>query len=45
VHEFKTEKPICLIVGHEVSGVPQEILAESDAAVCIPMLGRKKSLM
>ena len=34
----------CLVVGHELSGVPKEILALSDAVVQIPMLGAKESL-
>lgn len=35
---------VCLVVGHELSGVPAEILALSDAVVHIPMLGEKESL-
>jgi tRNA G18 (ribose-2'-O)-methylase SpoU len=35
---------VLLIVGHELSGVPEEILAVSDAVVKIPMLGKKESL-
>lgn len=35
---------VCLVVGHELSGVPKEILALSDAVVEIAMLGKKESL-
>ncbi len=35
---------VCLIVGHELSGVPPEILDLCDAVVFIPMLGQKESL-
>lgn len=34
----------CLIVGHEVLGVPQELLALCDVVLEIPMLGKKNSL-
>ncbi len=34
----------CLIVGHEVLGVPQELLALCDDVLEIPMLGKKNSL-
>ena len=42
-HYHPTEK-ICLIVGHEVTGVPKEILSLCDDVVHIPMLGKKESL-
>lgn len=42
--EFRSTKPFCLIVGHEVAGVPQELLKASDCSVSIPMHGRKESL-
>ncbi len=41
---FIPTKPVCLIVGHEVTGVPQELLAAADCSVSIPMSGRKESL-
>lgn len=34
----------CIVVGHEILGVPQEVLASSDVTVSIPMLGKKNSL-
>jgi 23S rRNA (guanosine2251-2'-O)-methyltransferase len=37
-------KPICLILGHEVLGVSDELLTLSDRVVHIPMLGKKSSL-
>ncbi len=42
--EFRSTKPICLIVGHEVLGVPEDILKASDRSVSIPMNGKKESL-
>lgn len=42
----KYEPPlkVCLIVGHEVLGVPKELLKLCDAVVHIPMHGSKESL-
>ena len=42
--DFKPAEKTCLIVGHELSGVPHEMMALSDATVSIPMLGTKESL-
>ncbi len=42
--DFRTEKPVCLILGHEILGVPSELMALSDHTVYIPMLGAKNSL-
>jgi len=42
-----THKPtgdICIILGHEILGVPVELQTASDAVVHIPMLGQKHSL-
>jgi tRNA G18 (ribose-2'-O)-methylase SpoU len=41
---FSASDKICLIVGHELSGVPEEILKLCDAVTFIPMLGQKESL-
>lgn len=41
---FEAHGPLALVVGNEVEGVGPELLAECDAAVHIPMLGKKKSL-
>lgn len=37
-------KPVCLILGNEVTGVDENLLAEIDAAVEIPQFGMKHSL-
>ncbi len=36
--------PVCVIFGHEVDGLSNSVLEQSDARVRIPMLGRKQSL-
>lgn len=41
---FTTDKPVCIILGHEILGVPSHLMALSDATVHIPMLGSKNSL-
>lgn len=42
--EAQLRDKICLVVGHELDGVPESILALSDETVEIPMLGEKESL-
>ena len=42
--DFTPSQKICLIVGHELTGVPEDILALCDDVVFIPMLGKKESL-
>ncbi|MBU1017544.1 RNA methyltransferase [Patescibacteria group bacterium] len=42
--KFKPEYPICLVLGHEIDGVEQGILDLCDAAIEIPMHGKKQSL-
>lgn len=42
--EFKPQFPLCLIVGNEVGGVCDDLLALSDTIIHIPMLGSKESL-
>jgi len=42
--DYKTPEKICLIVGHEVTGVPQELLSLADHHLQIPMEGQKESL-
>lgn len=44
LEEYAPHKKTCLIVGHEVLGVPEELLKLCDDVVHIPMLGKKKSL-
>lgn len=41
---FKPKKKTCLIVGHELTGVPEDILSLCDDVVAIGMLGHKESL-
>lgn len=41
---FKPSKRVCLVVGHELLGLSEDILSLSDAVVMIPMLGTKESL-
>ncbi len=41
---YSPQEKTCLIVGHEVLGVPQELLALCDDVLEIPMLGKKNSL-
>lgn len=42
--KFEYKMPICLVVGHETTGVSKEVLKEADAIVEIPMFGINKSL-
>ncbi|PIR48256.1 RNA methyltransferase [Candidatus Peregrinibacteria bacterium CG10_big_fil_rev_8_21_14_0_10_55_24] len=44
LEEFHPPERLCLIVGHEVTGVDRKILALCDACVEIRMLGAKESL-
>lgn len=44
IHAHRPKKPICLILGHEVLGVSDELITVSDTIVHIPMLGKKSSL-
>ncbi len=41
---FAPTFPLCLILGNEIAGVRDDLIAESHATVSIPMLGRKESL-
>lgn len=41
---FRSQKPLCLILGHEVLGVSEELLGAADSSVFIPMVGKKESL-
>ena len=36
--------PLCLVVGHEITGVSDEVVALADMAIEIPMFGIKQSL-
>lgn len=44
IDRFIPTERVCLVVGHELTGVPEDILEMCDAIVQIPMQGRKESL-
>lgn len=43
-HEYKPSKPVCLILGNEVTGVGDDLLPHCDQALEIEMSGIKNSL-
>lgn len=43
-HEFMPDFPVCLVLGNEIEGVSDELVALSDASVEIEMAGHKNSL-
>jgi tRNA G18 (ribose-2'-O)-methylase SpoU len=40
----RADFPICLVVGNEITGVSDELIAAADGAIDIPMHGTKQSL-
>lgn len=44
IEEYGAPQKICLIIGHEVTGVSDELLSLADDAVHIAMYGKKESL-
>lgn len=44
VSEYVSPEKVCLVLGHEVTGVPEEIVKLCDDIVYIPMHGMKESL-
>ncbi len=44
IQNYRSSGPVCLVIGHEILGVPKNILDTCDEAIQIPMLGRKNSL-
>jgi len=44
IKKFKFKKPLALILGNEVSGVPKSVLQKCDKIIEIPMRGKKESL-
>ncbi|MFC1616344.1 RNA methyltransferase [Patescibacteria group bacterium] len=42
--EFDYDFPICLVFGHEVEGVSEELMEFVDEAIYLPMFGRANSL-
>ncbi len=43
-HEVTYQFPLCLVVGHEITGVSDEVIDLADMAIEIPMFGIKQSL-
>jgi tRNA G18 (ribose-2'-O)-methylase SpoU len=43
-YEFDFMFPFCLLLGNEVDGLSEQVIAASDAAIEIPMFGLKQSL-
>ena len=44
IYEWKSKFPLALVVGNEKTGVTPNILKHCDAAIHLPMRGKKKSL-
>lgn len=44
LYEFEPDWPMALIVGNEVEGISEELLAAADVKVKLPMYGEKESL-
>jgi len=42
--QFEPKFPLALVVGNEVKGLSQKILARADKIIAIPMYGKKESL-
>ncbi len=42
--DYSPPEKACLIIGHEVTGVPKDLLKLTDDTIMIPMLGKKESL-
>lgn len=42
--EAEFDYPVCLVFGHEVEGISDEVMELCDMAITIPMLGRANSL-
>ena len=42
--EFTPQKPVCLVIGNEVTGVEDDLLPDCDHAIEIEMAGVKNSL-
>lgn len=44
ISDYNAPEKVCLVIGHEITGVPQELLSLCDNIVSIPMHGKKESL-
>lgn len=42
--EFTFDYPVCLVLGHEVEGVTDEVMSLVDDSIYVPMFGRANSL-
>ena len=42
--KYKPKEKTCLVLGHEVTGISEELLALCDETIMSPMLGKKESL-
>ncbi len=40
----RTDFPLCIVVGNEITGVSKEVIEQADMAIEIPMFGNKQSL-
>lgn len=40
----RSDFPLCVVVGNEITGISTEIIDQADAAIEIPMFGNKQSL-
>lgn len=40
----KSEFPLCLVIGNEITGVSKDVIAQCDQGLQIPMFGTKQSL-
>ncbi|OGX08541.1 MAG: hypothetical protein A2Z88_06440 [Omnitrophica WOR_2 bacterium GWA2_47_8] len=43
-HEFRPRNKVCLVIGHEITGVHDDVVDLCDAAIEIEMMGVKNSL-
>lgn len=44
ITDYRPPSKICLVIGHEVTGIPEDLLNLCDDVVHIPMHGKKESL-
>lgn len=44
INDYKVPNKLCLVLGHEVTGVSEELLQQCDEVVFIPMHGKKESI-
>lgn len=44
ITSYKAPEKVCLVVGHEVTGIPEDLLSLCDDVIYIPMHGKKESL-